>query len=84
MDPVGNGPASFSNFLQDSSSDDDKARVISAPGVSIKSTTSYARDAAGYRVLSGTSQVCENCSYRVDVLHGIDCCVVFVVTLHCS
>lgn len=58
MDPAGNEPASFSNFLQADSSDADKARVVAAPGVNIKSTTSYTRDASGYKVLSGTSQVC--------------------------
>jgi hypothetical protein len=59
MDPAGNAPASFSNFLRADSSDADKARVVAAPGVAIKSTISYTRDAAGYRALSGTSQVCD-------------------------
>jgi hypothetical protein len=58
MDPAGNVPAGFSNFLQADSPESDRARVVAAPGVAIKSTTSYARDSTGYRVLSGTSQVC--------------------------
>lgn len=56
VDSAASVPASFSNFLPATASDADKARVIAAPGVNIMSTTSYARDASGYRQLSGTSQ----------------------------
>lgn len=56
VDSAGSSPASFSNFLAATASDADKARVIAAPGVNIMSTTPYARDASGYKQMSGTSQ----------------------------
>lgn len=51
----GSAPASFSNWIPDSTSEDAKSNVIAAPGTDILSTTSYARESSGYRVLSGTS-----------------------------
>lgn len=55
MDPAKNTAASFSNFMRQDAGSSELARVIAAPGVSILSTVSYAKDASGYRSLSGTS-----------------------------
>uniref|UniRef100_A0A383WF35 Peptidase S8/S53 domain-containing protein n=1 Tax=Tetradesmus obliquus TaxID=3088 RepID=A0A383WF35_TETOB len=55
MDPASNTPSSFSNFMPADAAAADKNRVIAAPGNGILSTISYAREASGYRELSGTS-----------------------------
>jgi hypothetical protein len=48
--------ASWSNFLPSyDSTDAEKAHVIAAPGASVLSSTSFAKEPSGYRVLSGTS-----------------------------
>lgn len=51
----GTGAASFTNFLPATAAEELGAHVIAAPGTNIRSTVSYARDASGYRSLSGTS-----------------------------
>jgi subtilisin family serine protease len=55
MDPASNTVSSFSNFMPTDAAAGDRSRVIAAPGNGILSTISYAREASGYRELSGTS-----------------------------
>jgi subtilisin family serine protease len=55
MDPASNTASSYSNYLPTDAAPADKARLIAAPGNAILSTMSFAREASGYRELSGTS-----------------------------
>ncbi|KAF8058906.1 Subtilisin BL [Scenedesmus sp. PABB004] len=51
----GSAPADFSNYMSADASPADRARVLAAPGTDVLSTVSFARDASGYKRLSGTS-----------------------------
>ncbi|KAF6257327.1 peptidase S8/S53 domain-containing protein [Scenedesmus sp. NREL 46B-D3] len=55
VDPQSGTPSSFSNFLSEPATMAEKGGIMAAPGNAIKSTISYAREASGYRELSGTS-----------------------------
>ncbi|WIA36981.1 hypothetical protein OEZ86_008218 [Tetradesmus obliquus] len=55
MDPASASVSSFSNYLAEPATAADRARLIAAPGNGILSTISFAREASGYRELSGTS-----------------------------
>jgi subtilisin family serine protease len=58
VDTIGNFPALFSNFLNqsDPNSAQKMSTVLAAPGTSIRSSVPFTNAASAYKVLSGTSQ----------------------------